>query len=808
MPTIPTETQAEVGLQLTSFVGVRQRFLRSVNLERDFYSVDALQGYVPTPAALSALERIAEGIRNPNARAYSLTGAYGTGKSAFALFAAKTLAVGKVGDTALRREARQQSAALNTMLFAKKEAGFWPVLVTGAREPLALALVRGLIQSLDYLPANAKEVVIQAIREELANVSGNGVGGEPRAKDVVRLFEIASASVRSHVSGCAGLLVVVDEMGKFLEYAALHTEQSDTQVLQELAECASRSGDNAIVFVTILHQAFEEYAYRLSGPQRNEWHKVQGRFADIPFGDGPEAILRLLAQAIQPQQTPETERLLDSLAEQNLAACTQLQIVPKSLQAAEFGGMLRQVYPLHPLTFLIMPTLFQRFGQNERSLFSFLASDEPFGFKEFLDAHVLNEESVPQIRVDHLYDYVVATLGSALYSHATAKLWSETQEALYRLSNTSALQSRLVKTIGLLHILGEQTRILPSKKALEFALIESGITSAHISEAIDALETKTLITYRRFKKAYRLYEGSDVDIDARLRDAKPHFFQGTDVVATARRLETMLPVVARRHSYLTGTLRFFDVRYCRAAEIETEVRTGHADADGLMLLCLAIHQADFRQAEEAAQRLSAEHPDVIIGINVESDALREASVAVSSLEMVQNDTKELEKDKVAQRELNERLIDATEAFKAEWNRLMHPQRDMADSSVWYYNGEVAPLSSNRQLVELVSTACDMAYPQTPKLLNELINRRQISSTAAAARRNLIEAMILRYEQKQLGIDGFPPEMSMYVSVLESTGIHRKASGETWGIFPPYHESDAALVQVWKAIEDFLFSTLR
>ncbi len=806
MPTILTEKQAEPGLRLTELVGVRQRFLRSVNLERDFYSVDALQGYVPTPAALSALERIAEGIRNPNARAYSLTGAYGTGKSAFALFAAKTLAVGKIGDANLRREARPQSAALNTTLFAKKEAGFWPVLVTGTREPLALALVRGLIQSLDYLPADAKEVVIQAIREELASVSASGSGSssEPRAKDVVRLFEIASKNVRAHVAGCAGLLVVVDEMGKFLEYAALHTEQSDTQVLQELAECASRSGDNAIVFVTILHQAFEEYAYRLSGPQRNEWHKVQGRFADIPFGDGPEAILRLLAQAIQPQPTPETKNLLENVAEQNLATCTQLHIVPKSLPSADFGEMLRQVYPMHPLTFLIMPTLFQRFGQNERSLFSFLASDEPFGFKEFLDAHVLDGKNLPQIRVDHLYDYVVATLGSALYSHATAKLWSETQEALYRLSNTSSLQSRLVKTIGLLHILGEQTRILPSKKMLEFALIEPGITATQISEAIDALETATLITYRRFKKAYRLYEGSDVDIDARLRDAKPHFFQGTDVVATARRLETMLPVVARRHSYLTGTLRFFDVRYCRADEIEAEVRVGHADADGLMLLCLAMHQADFREAEATAQRLSLEHPDIIIGINVESDALRETAVAVSSLEMVQKDTPELEKDRVAQREVSERLLDATEAFKSEWNRLMHPQRDMADSSVWYYNGEVAPLSSNRQLVELVSTACDTAYPQTPKLLNELINRRQISSTSAAARRILIEAMILRYEQKQLGIDGFPPEMSMYVSILESTGIHRSVNGETWGIFPPYHENDPALVQVWKAIDDFLF----
>ena len=796
-----TQTAHNTSVPLTELASVRQRFLRSVNLERDFYSPDPLAGYVPTPAAFAALERIAEGIGNPSARAYSLTGAYGTGKSAFALFAAKTLAVGIIGDSELRERARHTSPLLDTMLFREDAAGFWPVLVTGAREPLSHALVRGLIQSLDNLPPDAKQMAIQAIREAVA---AQGAVGEPGAKDTARLYEIAAKTIRRHLSGCQGLLVVVDEMGKFLEYAALHTEHSDTQVLQELAECASRSGENPILFVTVLHQAFEEYAYRLSGPQRSEWQKVQGRFADIPFGDGPEAILRLIAQAIQPQEVAGTESLLADVAAKQYAACLGLQIIPKSVQKEEFAVMLRQIYPLHPLTFLIMPTLFQRFGQNERSLFSFLASDEPFGFKEFLKSHVVSGDNAPLLHVDHLYDYVVSTLGSALYSHPTAKLWSETQEALYRLSNTSPLQSRLVKTIGLLHILGEQTRILPSKKILEFALADANITHEQTAQAVDALETATLITYRRFKKAYRLYEGSDVDIDARLRDVKPHFFQGADVVATARRLETMLPIIARRHSYLTGTLRFFDVRYCRASDLENEVRAGHADADGLLLLCLATQQSDFRQAELAAQSLTAQYPDIIIGINVESDALRETAVAVASLEMVQNDTQELEKDKVAQREVGERLLDATEAFKSEWYRLMHPQKDMADSSVWYYGGTIAPLASNRNLIELVSQACDTAYPQTPRLLNELINRRQISSTAAAARRNLIEAMISRHEQARLGIEGFPPEVSMYVSVLESTGIHRKGTGEQWGIFPPHYDNDPALAGVWRAIDDFLF----
>jgi hypothetical protein len=83
----------EVGNPLSEVVEVRRRFLRSVNLEQDFHSPDPLDGYLPTPAGIGALEQIAEGVRKPHARAFSITGAYGSGKFAFALFAAKVLAV-------------------------------------------------------------------------------------------------------------------------------------------------------------------------------------------------------------------------------------------------------------------------------------------------------------------------------------------------------------------------------------------------------------------------------------------------------------------------------------------------------------------------------------------------------------------------------------------------------------------------------------------------------------------------------------------------------------------------------------------
>jgi hypothetical protein len=793
--------QDESGVNLAKIVQVGRRFLRSVNLERDFYSPNSLDGYVLTPAALSTLERLALAIDQPSARAWSITGAYGTGKSAFALMATKILAGASLGDTELRARLRQQEPEIASHLFSDAGTGFWPVLVTGAREPIIRALLRGLQESLRHLP----EMEARLVQTDLEKIHPSPWEAEGKTgRDVAVLVEHVSRLVRQHLAGCAGLIVVIDEMGKFLEYAAQHSEKGDMQVLQEMAEQATRSRENPVLLITILHQAFEEYGHRLSSSQRVEWQKVQGRFVDVPFGDSPEETLRMLAQAIEQANNADADTWLADTLKAQMEDCRHLRIIPQSLSAAEFRELLRQTYPLHPVTALVLPTLFRRFGQNERSLFSFLSSEEPFGFQEFLRGHLLSPAQVPLLRLDHLYDYVVRALGSSLYSHATAKLWAETDDALHRLRDRAPLQARLVKTIGLLSILGDQVHVTPSRETLLFALAGEGVTRQEVEAAISDLEVGTLITYRHFKKAYRLYEGSDVDIESRLREARAFLTRGTDSVKMAHLLGATPPLVARRHSYETGTLRFFEVRCCRPETLTTEVRAGHSGADGLLLLCLASDPSEISVVEGVAQENLSTQPEVLIGVNVESPALHEAATLVESLLWVQEHTPELRNDRVASREVAERLLDAMTAFRTEWERLLRPQGAVEEGGVWLHQGNRVPLTSYRQLQALVSSACDDAYPHTPRLRNELINRRQLSSAAAGARRNLIEGLIERRHTDRLGIEGFPPEASIYASVLKSTGIHYTSDGETFEVGPPDQERDPALAQVWGEIEDFLF----
>ena len=70
---------------MNELISLNPRFLRSVHLERDFYAKDAVNGYLVTRGSLTALSLLARGASDPSYRAQSISGPYGSGKSALAM---------------------------------------------------------------------------------------------------------------------------------------------------------------------------------------------------------------------------------------------------------------------------------------------------------------------------------------------------------------------------------------------------------------------------------------------------------------------------------------------------------------------------------------------------------------------------------------------------------------------------------------------------------------------------------------------------------------------------------------------------
>src|SRR5207245_1184561 len=143
------------------------------------------------------------------------------------------------------------------------------------------------------------------------------------------------------------------------------------------------------------------------------------------------------------------------------------------------------------------------------------------------------------------------------------------------------------------------------------------------------------------------------------------------------------------------------------------------------------------------------------------------------LRWVTEHTPELETDRTARRELHARYAIAEQNLRAHLEWVFSAGNA---GCAWYYQGKAITLSSQRELNDLLSRACEGVYSSTPRWRNELINRRTLSSSAAAARRNLIEAMFEHSEKEGLGFDGNPPERSMYETLLKGSRLHRKQGG--------------------------------
>ncbi len=124
------------------------RFTRSVNIQQDVWEAESLKGYVVTAGARRALLRIAPALHTANAaRAWTLTGPYGTGKSALANLTAKLLAGDLVpGHAAAWQLLRASDADLAQQVRPprKRAPALLPIVITGSREPPQLAIFRGL----------------------------------------------------------------------------------------------------------------------------------------------------------------------------------------------------------------------------------------------------------------------------------------------------------------------------------------------------------------------------------------------------------------------------------------------------------------------------------------------------------------------------------------------------------------------------------------------------------------------------------------------------------------------------------------
>ncbi len=751
-------------MSLKDRVRIARRFLRSVRINADLGSANALDGFVCPQSSAEVLAAMARHVSETGQGAFTWTGPYGSGKSSLVVALAALLN----GDAGLQKHAaRVFGHRLTNTIRKALPTGTkgWRILpVVGRRDdPVAVigeAVKRtGLVQRLPR-------------------------GGWTESNLMRTLSDAAATKPKTH----GGLVLFIDEMGKFLEAAA--QDGSDIYILQQLAEAASRSGGRFLI-VGVLHQAFEEYAHRLSHNMRDEWAKIQGRFIDLVVDTAGEEQIDLIARAIESDHVAKKPGALAA----SVAACMRRDRLRED--AARLASMLEACWPLHPVVAALLgPISRRRFGQNQRSIFGFLNSSELHGFQDFLNYAKDGELYGP----DRLWDYLRANLEPSILASPDGHRWALAAEALERCESLDGgtLHVRLLKTIAVIDLFKERSRLLPNSELLRSCF--PGIPQKTIRKALSDLDGWSLTIFRKFLGARAIFAGSDFDIEQAVRAALDEIHEID--FEHLKSLAGLQPILAKRHYHETGAMRWFDVNIAPVRSI-ADCAAGFELENGVIgqfLLAIPTEGEKAEHAEKLCQK-AARHSgkdkgDVVVGIAKQSWAVVPLARELIALENVGNDHPELAGDSVARREVSARLAALQALLETELQKAF-------DNALWFRKNYSKKRLHQADLNNIASELADHRFPQSPQLHNELLNRQQPSGSAIMAQNKLLHRMVVNEGETRLGIDGFPAEGGLFASILEKTELY-VPRGDTFRFASPAEGDDPCrLAPMWRAAFDHI-----
>ena len=761
---------------LGDHISVRRRYARSANLERDANRPEPLDGYIVTARALDAVERIAATAADgPSGGAWSLTGPYGSGKSSLALLLSAML--GPAGTTRenawkLIDEASRPVGELIRRIHQRHRThanGIHRGMVTANRESISHTILRALhtavLCSYGDIPPASRFHAANTLRGALADAAAD----DPRrtGPSATALVEIAKCLAED-----APLLLIVDEFGKNLE-AIRDSNGGDPYLLQQLAEAGQGSG-LPIFMLTLQHLSFGDYLASTDGTRRREWSKVQGRFEDIAYVDSASETRALIGSVFEVR----TEKMSGRIARWAQSQAKKM----RSLGIGDLANpeLVASCYPLQPLTAAVLPELCNRYGQHERTLFSFLTSRDSKGAASFLENTKLpNRGPLPSVGIESVYDYFVGNGTSVALSAGQSSRWTEIVTRLRDVHGLSRLQTRLAKSIALLNLVSTNGTIRASRELLSH-------TGLRVDKNLSDLVNAGLVTYRDFADEYRIWQGTDVDVRHLLDTARKRL-QRRPLVEILSAIDQPLPRVAARHSAEHDVLRVFARRYVDGSE-DIEPLDAFSSYDGEVLLVVG---AD-RQTPNLVCSSPAIKP-IIAAIPNDLAAMDRAAREVAAITAALNDP-DVETDWVARRELGERLAQTQVAFDHAISSTFS-----ADACQWILLGASGhtKLPAGRGSAAL-SAAADRAYSATPMVRNEMLNRTALTSQGAKARRLLLEAMIERGSEQKLGLEGYGPEVAMYRGFLERTGLHKWDADDEIMVFG--RPADGSLQPAWQVLE--------
>ena len=727
---------------LKSLVEIERRFQRSVSINASLFSSEhSLEGYQLLPSCVNVLNTISEHVLRTNQRAFTITGAFGTGKSALGFYICclsssqeeiKKKALSKLRDYSEYQDIKK--------IFSDKDYDVH--VLVGKRGPIADDLNNELFGS------------------QASSLSEN-----------IKNFNQSSEKNK---------LVIVDELGRYLS----QDQFDNCAALQNLAEAINCEGSK-IIFIGILHQNFTAYAQFSAEYQKLEWQKVQGRFLDAPLVSHSEETLRMLSSALKTISPNKGNR---EYSDKSIEITVNYLASLRKIDREKLTKTFQKTWPLNPIVSLLLGPLSKRgFWQNNRSVFNFLTSLEPYGFQDFLAS--TNEHSPSLYGPTELWTYLEANYGLIIASEPTERRnWSVALDCIAR---TEALDdpnsTKVVKTIALLFLFSAGSPLRSNFQVIRASLPE--LQDEEILKILSTLKKKKIIVEKRHADYFSLFEGSDFDFDESYEKLSIAEISPSAV----NQLLSLPTLVARRNYIETGCLRWFQCRIADKESLRQELKVDSKGAIGKLILWLGTDSE--QELKELCENTQEYKRGInLVGIPSNRKEILSMSVELQKINIMLQDPA-LEGDRIARLEVQSTYNTAEDRLNSLIGKAFQDAR-------WLINGaSFETIESSTALNKLLSDLCDQKFYFSLRLNNELINRDELSPNIKRARKSLIQHMLTREGSENLGFEGMPPEAMIFLSLFEAKGAYVQTETDSYKFCLP--ENNSSLIELWKLTKEYL-----
>ncbi len=493
-----------------------------------------------------------------------------------------------------------------------------------------------------------------------------------------------------------GIVVLCDEFGGMLKQL-VNSPEGTGLVVQNFIEKVKRTSTGAnILFVAASHQD----PATLREDQQQDVTKIVGRFVshllEVTESEAEEILGMVF---LHPNLAGFAALPLDDYLAETSLRVTRYNLYPGKTDGWITGKLLKNLYPLHPLTSYLLSRLSTEFAQSNRSMFNFLSPVEtkPGALAPFLETTEIQtrDGQLNLFTPDRLLTFFEQNLADAK-KDSIVNLLDSYRTAVRKLVDSPETE-QLYRSLLLLTVIGG--RVQPKKEVLFWAMNWPTSQRTDFDNLLSDLYTKDLLERDRTTEVYGfpMLGGKPVSKITQEEEQKLTGLSLADCAVIWDRIEPRPSVDATDQEDNFGANRQFTALVARrVADIKGPVENlkryyqGVLDdypGSGLLFYLLSPTQAEYQPMNDALQHASFTQPYTFYAVPKDRamfESVQAQTIVFRALEETLN-RDEVKTNANQQAKVGEQRRLEESRLKTAIRKLYEPTQ-----WIWYYGTELTP----------------------------------------------------------------------------------------------------------------------